>query len=192
MQFIGTLLIAVNVAFLTASPAASQSRDHGLLEQSLAVSRIDGSQIEVLVSRPSTDQRIPIVLAIDGSLCVPSRMNASMSRLLPPTSGPKLYALVTVEKPGPSMPEVSDDGSIRIGSEFRCSDTFKKYYSIDERVVDHLRAIQYLRRHANWWDGRLFLWGFSDRARIAGRVGAFTPETKRIVLGGGSSMAKEF
>lgn len=166
-----------------------------LLEQTLAVVRADGSSIDVMVSRPLGIKRVPIVLAVDGSLCIPSRLSEYMDRLSPESSGLAPYALVTVEKPEPSQPTMETDGSYSIGPEFQCSATFKKYYSIDQRVLDHLRAIQFLRRHADWWDGRIFVWGFSDGARIASRVAAFTPETQRVVLGGlggGISMASEF
>lgn len=166
-----------------------------VIEETMGLVRVDGSPVRVDVSRPSGAHRIPIVLAIDGSLCISSRLGAYMARLSPGASGSYQYALVTVEKPEPTRPTPEEDGSYRIGPDFRCSDTFKKYYSIDQRVFDHLQAIQHLRRHADWWDGRLYLWGFSDGARIAGRVGAFTPETQRMVLGGfggGASMATEF
>jgi dienelactone hydrolase len=181
------------VLFAAAAVFSSPARA-GLLEQTLAIPRVDGSPLQIMISRPSATRKMPIVLAIDGSLCIPSRMNESMARLSPERSGFGSYALVTVEKPEPSQPAVDANGSYSIGPDFQCTETFKKYYSIDQRVLDHLRAIQYLRRHADWWDGRLFLWGFSDGGRIASRMGAFTPETQRMVLGGfggGASMAAE-
>lgn len=149
-----------------------------------------------MITRPSGRDRVPIVLAVDGSLCIPSRAGSYIQGLLPEASGLKAYALVTVEKPEPTpLPPRGEDGSYRIGPEHRCSDAFKRYYSIDQRVLDHLRAIQHLRTHAPWWDGRLYLWGFSDGGRVASVVGAYTPETARMVLGGfggGSTMAREF
>lgn len=165
-----------------------------LIEQTLSTMRVDGSHVEIMISRPNNPGLIPIVLAIDGSLCIPSRISNFMDHLSPATSGFGPYALVTVEKPKPSQPVMGADGSYNIGPDFTCTNTFKKYYSIDQRVVDHLHAIQYLRRHAGWWDGRLFVWGFSDGAHIASRVASFTPETMRVVLGGmggGVSMASE-
>ena len=182
------LLVSVLFAFAFSSPSQA-----ALIEQTLEVARVDGSPVQILVSRPSTTGKIPMVLAIAGSVCIPSRLG--MEQLSPEISGLGPYALVFVEKPGPTQPPKGADGSYSIGPDFQCSDTFKKYYTIDQRVTDHLRAIQYLRGKADWWDGRLFVWGFSDGARIASRVGAFTPETQRMVLGGfggGLSMAAEF
>jgi len=117
-----------------------------------------------------------------------------MSSLAPEPSGQKSYALLVVEKPEPTHPQQEADGSYRIEPGFSCSDAFKKYYTIEQRVLDHLSALAHLRKHADWWDGRLFIWGFSDGARVASRVGVFSPETKRMVLGGfggGTSMAQD-
>lgn len=79
--------------------------------------------------------------------------------------------------------------------EEECSDKFRRYYSLDQRVFDHLRALQYLRTRADWWDGTLYVWGWSDGASIAVRVAAYSPETVRSVfggLGGGITMAQDF
>jgi pimeloyl-ACP methyl ester carboxylesterase len=162
---------------------------------SLSIPRIDGSTLAVAVTRPSVATTMPIVLAIGGSLCIPTHASDQIERLSPTSSGPVPYALVIVETPEPTIPPRSEDGSINIGPDFRCSDDFKSRYSIDERVLDHLRAIQYLRRRAPWWNGQLLIWGFSDGGRIGARVAAFSPETTRVVLGGfggGVPMAREF
>jgi pimeloyl-ACP methyl ester carboxylesterase len=138
---------------------------------------------------------MPIVLAIGGSLCIPTNMSDQIENLSPGPSGANPYALVIVETPDPTVPPRDEDGSISIGPDFRCSDEFKKRYSIDDRVMDHLRAIQHLRRRAPWWNGRLLVWGFSDGGRIGARVAAFSPETSRVALGGfggGVPMSKEF
>lgn len=163
-------------------------------EQHVSVPRADGSSIELLIDRPTSATRMPVLLAIDGSLCIPSKTSEYMARLSPEASGLGPYALLVVEKPEPAAPTKDRDGSYSIGPDFRCSDTFKRYYTLEQRVLDHLRALQFLRKHADWWDGQLFIWGFSDGAHIATRVGAFTPETQGMVLGGlggGTSMAHE-
>lgn len=191
------MTIKSNVAAMTfAFLLIFASHGHAQLrEETLTVTREDGSLIQVMVSRPSVSKKVPIVLAIDGSLCIPSRLGSSMERLSPAASGLGPYALVTVEKPEPTQPVRDANGSFNIGPDFQCTEAFKKYYSIDQRVLDHLRAIQHLRRRADWWDGKLYVWGFSDGGRIGSRVGAFAPETQRMVLGGfggGAGMASEF
>ena len=94
-------------------------------------------------------------------------------------------ATLVVEKPGVDS---AADGS-------QCSETFANFYSLDQRVLDHLRAFQYLRRHAPWWNGEVYLLGWSEGASIGVSVSAYTPEIKRAVfggLGGGISMARQF
>lgn len=162
--------------------------------ETLTSSRPDGSPITILLDRPASPEKLPILLAIDGSLCIPSLLSEQMTSLAPGASGQSSYALLVVEKPEPTIPQPEADGSYRIEPGFRCSDAFKKYYTLEQRVLDHLSALAHLRKHADWWDGRLFIWGFSDGARIASRVGVFAPETRRMVLGGfggGTSMAHD-
>lgn len=164
-------------------------------DASLSIARVDGSKIRVDIVRPSVKGQIPILMAIGGSICMPTRTSEQIERLSPKVSQKGDYALVIVETPGPTIPKQSADGSYEIGPAFICSDAFKKHYSIDERAMDHLRAIQYLRRHAPWWNGKLFIWGYSDGGRIGSRVAAYSPETVRVMLGGfggGVPMAREF
>lgn len=180
--------VAVSSLFLMSGvPAHDGEWTHG------AVTRVDGSAIETRVLRGDGGGRMPIVLAIDGSLCIPSTLG-NLTKTLEPT-GAERFALLVIEKPGPTIPEPNADGDFEIGPELACTETFKKYYSIDQRIDDHLRVIQHLRRRADWWDGRLLIWGVSDGARIGTRVAAYTPETVRVILGGfggGTPMARDF
>jgi predicted esterase len=162
--------------------------------ETLSVKRPDGSDIKIEVARPASSERGPIVLAIDGSLCTPEDLSEWLSWLRAQRNGETPYSVVVVAKPGPATPEPDKDGNYNISPEFRCTDEFKKYYTLDQRVLDHLQAIAYLRKSAPWWDGRLLVWGFSDGAHIGARVGTYTAETKAAVLlgmGGGTPMAAE-
>jgi pimeloyl-ACP methyl ester carboxylesterase len=116
------------------------------------------------------------VLIIDGSGCVSSRREEL--RAIHPTVGGRVgrtVATLAVEKPGV-------EPGATWGS--KCSETFLRHYSIDQRVLDHLRAIQHLRKHASWWNGEIYLFGWSDGGMIGAHVAAYTPEVKRAVLGG--------
>ena len=171
------------------------AQNAGTIEETVTVLRPDSSNIEVLISRPDTTLKIPVLMVIDGSVCLPSKPSSLYSRLSPENIHSRIFARVIVEKPDPTIPEADEEGNIRIGPDFQCSENFKKYYSIDQRVFDHLHAIQKLRREAPWWNGKLYILGFSDGSRIASRVGIFTPETEKMTLvayGGGISMADEF
>lgn len=187
------LLTYLLCSFFIASTAAAGTSS---IEETISLARVDGSEIQLLVSRPLATEKIPILLAIDGSTCLPSRSSGFVNDLHPDNAPLSGYALVVVEKPQPTpLPPPDESGNVSIGPDFQCSDTFKRYYSIDQRVLDHLRAIQHLRTHAKWWDGSLFIWGFSDGARVGSRVGSYAAETKGMVLGGfggGVTMASEF
>ncbi|TAJ75112.1 MAG: hypothetical protein EPO42_14325 [Gallionellaceae bacterium] len=162
--------------------------------ETLLVKRIDGSAINVEIQRPASSKPVPIVLAIDGSLCTPEGLSEWVGWLRSQRNGEKPYSVLVVAKPGPTTPAPDRDGGYSVGPHFACSDEFKRHYTLDQRVLDHLQALAYLRKNAPWWDGRLLLWGFSDGAHIGARVATYAPETKAGVLigmGGGTSMAEE-
>lgn len=162
--------------------------------ETVAIRRVDGSDLSVEIDRPTSPKSSPILLAIDGSLCTPEGLSEWVGWLRARRNGREPYSVVVVAKPGPTTPEADKDGNYSIGPEFRCTDEFKKHYTLDQRVLDHLQALAYLRKHAPWWNGRLLLWGFSDGAHVGARVGTYVPETKAAVLigmGGGTPMAEQ-
>ena len=135
---------------------------------------------------------MPLLVYIDGSLCIPSTLNESVTWLQQQTHGPTPFALAVIEKPGPTLPPRNANGDIEIGPDFRCSEEFRQRYSIDQRVLDHLRVLQHLSRHAPWWNGELLVWGFSDGGRVGAQLAAYYPQTRSVALvgfGGGSTMA---
>lgn len=162
--------------------------------ETLIAKRLDGSDIQIWIERADTERPVPVVLAIDGSLCTPEESSDWIKWLAEQRNGAHPFTLVVVKKPSPTVPPTEPDGSYRIGSDFRCSNDFKQHYTLDQRVLDHLQALAYLRRYAPWWNRELLIWGFSDGAHVGARVGVYSPETKAQVLvglGGGTSMAKE-
>lgn len=145
-------------------------------EQTLTTARVDGSPLQMFVSLPAGTGKVPLVLVIDGSGCVSSKREDFRANYLAiPGRISRPVATLAVEKPG-----------VEAGATWgaKCSETFLRYYSIDQRVFDHLRAIQHLRKHVNWWNGDLYVYGWSDGGMIAAQVAAYTPEAKRVVLGG--------
>jgi pimeloyl-ACP methyl ester carboxylesterase len=119
---------------------------------------------------------VPIVLQIDGSGCVSAKREKFRSSFLSIARHVRRpVAAVAVEKPG--VAPGADWGS-------KCSEGFSRHYSVDQRVFDHLRAIQYLRKHATWWNREIYLFGWSDGGAIGVHVAAYTPEVKRAVFGG--------
>jgi len=165
---------------LTMFPVNAQS-----VAEMIVIDRLDGSPINLLIERPEHEVDVPIVLFIDGSGCESAKREGfqGFSRL--PDAMAESAAKVFVDKSGVDS-NVEGSG---------CSQKFLDYYSIDQRVLDHLRAIQYLRRNAAWWNGEIYLVGWSDGAMIGVSVAAYTPEVTRAVflaLGGGIPMTREF
>lgn len=157
------------------------------IEQTISVSRVDGSQLQLFVTLPESTAKVPLVLNIDGSGCVSAKREGFRANF--PSVGGRVgkpVATLAVEKPG--VEPGASWGS-------KCSETFLRYYSIDQRVLDHLRAIQHLRKHASWWNGEIYLFAWSDGGMIGAQVAAYTPEVKRAVLGGtggGTPMTSQF
>ena len=153
--------------------------------ETIVIPREDGSDLSLLIERPSAESGFPIILFIDGSGCGGAARDEFRTFVRLPEWLDGSVATLVVEKPG--VPTTAD------GSQ--CSETFARYYSVDRRVFDHLRAFQYLRRHAPWWNGEVYVLGWSEGASIGVSVSAYTPEVKRAVfggLGGGISMARQF
>ncbi|MGI9232570.1 MAG: alpha/beta hydrolase family protein [Woeseiaceae bacterium] len=149
------------------------------------VERIDGSQVKLVVDRPEGLSNIPIVLFVDGSGCASvERERFQKYARLPGEFGQKA-AKVFVDKSGVTAVDDYRD----------CSESYIEYDSVDQRVFDHLRAIQHLRKHATWWNREILLFGWSDGGTIGAAVTAYTPEVKKAVfggMGGGIPMTAQF
>lgn len=161
-------------SWMACSPASASAPN---IEQTVTVSRVDGSALQLFITLPEpAAAKVPLVLVIDGSGCVSSRREEFRAYYLAvPGQVGRAVATLAVEKPG--VQPGAGWGS-------KCSETFLRYYSIDQRVLDHLRAIQHLRKHASWWNGEMYLFGWSDGGLIGAHVASYTPEIKRAVLGG--------
>jgi len=128
---------------------------------------------------------VPLLVVIDGSSCRGPGTNGLIDLLKPDANSPLPYARLIVEKIGV---ELEDDGET-------CSDLFSQNYTIQNRVLNHLRVLQHLRGEQKWWNGELLIWGWSDGGDIAAQLTAYYPNTQRAVLGamgGGITMAEHF
>jgi len=149
------------------------------------IQTVDEVSLSYRLDYPDNSQQIPLMLVIDGSTCRGLGTNGMLSLLKPDNSSPHPYARLIVEKVGV---ELNDDGE-------NCSDLFLQNYSIEDRVIQHLRALQHLRKNLSWWNGELLIWGWSDGGDIAAQLTAYYPDTKRAVLGamgGGITMGESF
>jgi len=160
--------IAVGVGLLIFFVSTAIAYDKTLVE------RIDGSPIKLVVDRPEGVSNIPIVLFIDGSGCVSIERERFQQYARLPGEFEQRVAKVFVDKSGVTAADNHSD----------CSKNYIEYESVDQRVFDHLRAIQHLRKHATWWNREILLFGWSDGGTIGAVVTAYVPEVKKAVLGG--------
>jgi pimeloyl-ACP methyl ester carboxylesterase len=163
------------------------------IEETISILRVDASVFNIFVSRPRNNRKIPIVLFIDGSGCYSAKWESGGPRLFVlPEAARANFASVIVEKPGLTIGQPPP----KPGPDQKCPDEFLKHYSIDTRTNDHLRTLQHLRKYAaDWWNGDVLVYGYSDGGMIGAQLASATPEVKRAVLGGmggGIAMAKLF
>ncbi len=151
-----------------------------LFGQSLVVAqhiqRADDSVITAYVERPVGTVKQPLLLVLQGSICEDVGPHGSdrMDFALP--TG---FACLDIEKYG-----ISETSK---GAEDKpCPAEYLQHNSIDQRVLDVLTVIAYLRTRASWWNGRLFLMGTPEGATVAAMSGSLLPETRGIVLINGS------
>lgn len=158
-----------------------------ILHEDLSVPAINERPIRFYVDRPLIDRKVPVLLVVDGSGCVGQLRPSSWGSYAPLPDDSVPYARLMVEKPGvePTASDATAD----------CSEEFLRHYSIENRVLDHLRVLQHLAAQANWWNGEIYLWGWSDGGDIGAQLVVYRPDIKRAVLGamgGGLTMAEHF
>ena len=180
MRGIGLLLAVLMLAL----PHAGSARE--LLHEERVIPAADERPITFYVDRPAIEEKVPILLWVDGSGCAGQLREMGWGSYAPKADDPVPYARVMVEKPGV-------EGATPHGEE--CSATFHCYYTIQNRVLDHLRVLQHLGAEADWWNGQIFVWAWSDGGDVAAQIVTYRPDIDRAVLGamgGGLTMAEHF
>lgn len=181
--FLSPLLFGCN---LNSSSESTAKKVEYSYEERIVIPTIDDRDLVYFIDRPLVDAKVPILLSVDGSSCTGQLRPRVKNTFKPNENNPRLYARVLVEKPG--VEHTADYPS-------ECSEEFLKYYTIEQRVIDHLRTLQHLKATAKWWNGELYVWGWSDGGDVAAQITAYYPNVTRAVLGamgGGYTMAEHF
>ena len=169
---------------MLALPQSLLARD--LIHEERSIPATDERPITFYVDRPATDGKLPMLLVVDGSGCAGQLRETDWGTYAPGADDPVPYARVMVEKPGVAAETPH-------GAE--CSAAFHRYYTIQNRVLDHLRVLQHLNANADWWNGEVYVWSWSDGGDVAAQILAYRPDIDRAVLGamgGGLTMAEHF
>ena len=203
MQKIKTLFQVLMFIVLVpnaASPALSLASNENktthstdyMYQQRVAIKTLDERELVYFLDRPKVDElgisrKVPLLIVVDGSRCVGQLRPGMRGLYRPAVDRPMQYARLMVEKPCVS-PDANDPTE--------CSEDFMKYYTMDQRVTDHLRVLQHLKKTGtSWWNGEVLIWGWSDGGDIAVQLTAYYPNVTRAVLGamgGGYTMAEHF
>lgn len=186
-SFVVSLLMAGGLSGCIHVPAVpSSNAEPYIYEERTVIQTVDERDLVYFIDRPAGGEKVPLLILVDGSGCVGQLRPGMRYDYRPGPERPKRYARLTVEKPG--VEHEADHAAA-------CSDDFLKYYTIDNRVIDHLRVLQHLRATADWWNGEVLIWGWSDGGDIAVQLTAYYPSVTRAVLGamgGGYTMAEHF
>lgn len=163
----------------------AQPETVSLLSETKSIRTLDDRDLTLLIDRPDqAEKAVPLLIVIDGSGCG-GAMRPGFDTLFKPGPGTPVFARMRVEKRGVDPLDIGDN----------CSKDFMRHYTMQSRVSDHLRAFQHLRSHADWWNGELLIFGWSDGGDIAGQLVSQYPLVTRAVLGamgGGYTMAEHF
>ena len=179
------LCVLAGLAITSSALATPPQRTIVTLDQT--VSAIDERPIRYYIDRPSIDERVPLLVVVDGSGCVGQKRPSSWGSYAPKPDDAIPFARVMVEKPGVEPFSADHDAE--------CSEDFLKHYTIQNRVLDHMRVLQHLSATAEWWNGQLLIWGWSDGGDVAAQIVIYHPGVERAVLGamgGGLTMAEHF
>ncbi len=155
-----------------------------MLQQSTQIPDLENRPIDYHVERLADESNLPILIVLDGSGCAGVRRPGFSSLYRPRADSAFRYAKLTVDKPGID-PDATDPRD--------CPPEFHERRSLDRAVLDHLRVLQHLRGHAPWWNGRVYVWGWSEGGDVGARLVAYYPGVERAVLGamgGGMTMAQ--
>ncbi len=128
--------------------------------------RSDGSLIHWTLEQPEQGGKTALVVIAQGSGCAPAMASASMQAARAAFHN---HATLTVEKYG------VDPNDNPADDQLDCSQAFREYNTVSQRIADYRRIIDGLRS-ASWWNGKLILFGGSEggmtMAALAGDAGA--------------------
>ncbi len=180
-------LCLLSISLITGCQFSSKNKTANITYQydiTRTIKTVDEIDLTYHLDVPNIKSAVPLMLIIDGSSCGGPKPGL-FDIMRPNPQTPLPYARLIVEKIGVGLEDSGES----------CSDLFSQNYSIEDRLLQHMRALQHIRKNAPWWDGDLLIWGWSDGGDIGARLTAYYPNTKRAVLGGmggGFTMEEHF
>jgi len=134
----------------------------------LKVQRMSDSYIDVYYNKPPTDKKMPIMIACQGS---GTDDNTEGFLGLIGQFKDKVVGM-TIEKEGVNFGDQGD--SVRVA--------YRENNTIYNRLYDYLRVLEYLKAHATWWDGNVYVIGGSEGGLLAGMLASYYPNVKGLAI----------
>jgi pimeloyl-ACP methyl ester carboxylesterase len=146
--------------------------------------RLDSSEITFYLDQP-TSGSFPIILFLQGSEC-----HSVMGRNNMPSNPSASFGtgFLMIEKFGITKKQDSEN------DDENCTADFLRSNTLDQRVIDALKVISYLRDHAPNWNRNLLIIGGSEGGMLAPILASLIPETKKVamlVAGNGRTMLED-
>lgn len=139
----------------------------------LQIKRLNDSYIDVYHNKPMTSE-MPILL-----FCQGSGYDSNTAGFLGVMRHFEDRVVgLAIEKQGVKLGDSGD----KLTTEYIANNT------IENRLYDYLRVLQYLRTNAAWWNGDIYIIGGSEGGLLAGMLACFYPSVKGVSIfsfGGG-------
>lgn len=134
-----------------------------------SVVRADGSALAYQLDLPEASSKYPLAVIAQGSGCVGARTSVAVQTTVSAFAD---MAVLTVEQYGV---QPGDAGSAV------CSDEFMAQALMSQRVSDYRQVIETLAG-AEWWNGKLVLFGGSEGGLVVARLAAQVKADAAILL----------
>jgi len=169
----------------TEDTANDQRFETWVYEETAVIPTVDERDLIFYLDHPENGEQVPLLVMVDGSGCGGQLRGNWRTFYEPGPHQAASYARLRVEKPGVDPYRRTET----------CTEDFLRHYTIHGRVLDHMRVLQHLSATADWWNGELWVWGWSDGGDVASQLVSYYPNVDRAVLGamgGGYTMAEHF
>ncbi|HSK12589.1 MAG TPA: hypothetical protein VK907_05205, partial [Phnomibacter sp.] len=168
------VVLALLVLCANTRPVYAQPSDLPEHVMHIPIRRLNDTQLDAYVYNNDLSKKRPLLLFCQGS---GYDSNTEGFLGLASVAGDRAAGLV-LEKQGVRY---GDDGK-------QMRDEYRLHNNLHNRLMDALRTLQYLRSHAEWWNGDLYILGGSEGGLLAGLLASFYPQTKAVAIlsyGGG-------
>lgn len=130
----------------------------------LQIKRLNDSFIDAYIENADTGKKKPLLIFCQGS----GYDSITKGFLGLADLFKDKVAALAIEKQGVRLDDAGDS----------LSPEYVQYNAVFNRLYDYLRVLEYLRGHAGWWNGDVYIIGGSEGGLIAGMLASFYPNVK--------------